>query len=252
MKIRYNLDVPISNKNNLDAELKYYSKIGWRPLFTDRQEEKNFYVQIQDGHMEDSDNNWIRKERDVKFVYKAHKFDDRVPVNYSAYISHGLWKDNWKRSWHTEYGFYLNHDPIRLTHEKMPLYLNLGMGHKWVRESINDETKKTMLYSATLNKNFDGGWNTWLGYYYEKEHSSVFSYADPDMAKEIQWGLGKRLGPNDWVNFVMRYDQGKSSVYEYIYRWYHDFCCFRLGLEYRDKKYNNDHEWSVTYDLYRW
>lgn len=42
------------------------------------------------------------------------------------------------------------------------------MGHKWVRESINDETKKTMLYSATLRKNFDGGWNTWLGYYYEK------------------------------------------------------------------------------------
>ena len=109
-----------------------------------------------------------------------------------------------------------------------------------------------MLYSATLRKNFDGGWNTWLGYYYEKEHSSVFSYADPDMSKEVQWGLGKRLGPNDWVNFVMRYDQGKSSVYEYIYRWYHDFCCFRLGLEYRDKKYRNDHEWSVTYDLYRW
>ena len=40
------------------------------------------------------------------------------------------------------------------------------------------------------------------------------------MSKEVQWGLGKRLGPNDWVNFVMRYDQGKSSVYEYIYRWY--------------------------------
>ena len=216
------------------------------------QNEKNFYVQIQDGHMEDSDNNWIRKERDVKFVYKSHKFDKNVPVNYSAYISHGLWKDNWKRSWHTEYGVYLNHDPIRLTREKQPLYLNLGMGHKWVRESITDETKKTMLYSATLNKAFEGGWNTWLGYYYEKEHSSVFSYSDPDMAKELQWGLSKQLGKNDWVNFVMRYDQGKSGVYEYIYRWYHDFCCFRLGLEYRDKKYDNDHEWSVTYDLYRW
>ena len=252
VKLRYNLDIPLSNKNNLDAELKYYSKIGWRPLFTDVQNEKNFYVQIQDGHTEDSDNNWIRKERDVKIVYKSHKFDKNVPVNYSAYASHGLWKDKWKRSWHTEYGVYLNHDPIRLTHEKKPLFLNLGVGHKWVRESITDEMKKTMLYSATLNKAFEGGWNTWLGYYYEKEHSSVFSYSDPDMGKELQWGLSKKLGMNDWVNFVMRYDQGKSSVYEYIYRWYHDFCCFRLGLEYRDKKYNNDHEWSVTYDLYRW
>ena len=251
-EIRYNFNVPLSDKNVATAELKYYSKIGWRPLYYDVQDERNFYVRIQDGHTEDSDNNWIRKKRDVLIGYKSHKFNDKWPLNYSAYYSHGLWKDNWKESWHTEYGVFLTHDPIYLTHEANPLSLNLGMGHKWVKESINDETKKTMLYSATLGKSFSGGWNTWLGYYYQKEHSSVFAYNDPDMAKELQWGIIKQLGPNDRLTWLLRYDEGKSQIYEYIYRWSHDFCCFRLELEYRDKKYNNDNEWSVKYDLFRW
>jgi len=251
-EIRYSLDIPIAERNNLNAQLKYYSKIGWRPLLVDTQDERNFYVQIMDGHDEDSDNKWIRKKHDIKLGYKPHKFDKRLPLNYSGYISHGLWKDKWKKSWHTEYGGFIPHDPIRLTHEKKPLYLNLGVGHKWTKESIVDETRKTMLYSATLRKAFDGGWNTWLGYYYEKQHSSVFNYANPDMQKEVQWGLGKQFGHTDNVAFITRYDEGKSKVYEYIYRWTHDFCCFRLGIEYRDKRYENDHEWGVTYDLYRW
>ena len=65
-------------------------------------------------------------------------------------------------------------------------------------------------------------------------------------------GIIKQLGPNDRLTWLLRYDEGKSQIYEYIYRWSHDFCCFRLELEYRDKKYNNDNEWSVKYDLFRW
>ena len=251
-EIRYNLQVPVTENNTFNAQLRYYSKIGWRPIFEDTQNEKNFYVRIQDGHDEDGDNNWIRKKHDIKVGYKPHKFDKNIPLNYSAYYSHGLWKDKWKQSWHTEYGAFLTHDPIRLTHEKMPLYLNLGAGRKWVDEDKSRDKRSTNLYSTTLNKSFEGGWNTWLGYYYQKLHTSIFNYSNPDMEKEIQWGIGKRFGHTDSLQFVRRFDKGRSQVYEYIYRWTHDFCCFRLGLEYRDKKYKNDHEWSVTYDLYRW
>lgn len=251
-EISYDLDVPLSPNNSFNADLKYYSKIGWRPMFRDIQDERNFYVQIQDGHDEDSDNHWIRKYHDIKLGIKSHKFWDKLPLNYSGYISHGLWKDDWRKSWHTEYAGFITHDPIRLTHEKNPLYLNLGAGSKWTKESLRGTTVQTPLYTATLNKSFDGGWNTWLGYYYEKAHSSVFEYSNPDMKEEIQWGLSKQIDHNNWVNFTLRYDKEASRVYEYIYRWYHDFCCFRLGLEYRQKKYNGEHEWSVTYDLYRW
>lgn len=251
-EIRYNLDIPVSESNTLRANLKYYSKIGWRPLFTDVQDFRNFYIQVTDGHDEDGDNNWIRKKHDIKIGYKSHKFDKRLPLNYSFYYSRGLWKDKWKQSWHSEYGGFLTHDPIRLTHEERPLYLNLGIGHKWTDEEEAKDKRSTSLYSATLRKSFDGGWNTWLGYYYERPHNSIFNYSNPDMEKEVQYGLSKQFGHTDNLAFITRYNEGEHSVYEYIYRWTHDFCCFRVGIEYRDKQYINDHEWSVTYDLYRW
>lgn len=252
-EITQDIDVPVAQNNTLKAKLKYYSKIGWRPMFVDTQDEKNFYVQIQDGHDENSDNYWIRKYHDVKLGYKSHKFWDKLPLNYSGYISHGLWKDTrGLKSWHTEYAGFITHDPIRLTHEDKPLYLNLGAGSKWTKETKGTTTRQTPLYSATLNKSFDGGWNTWLGYYYEKQNMSLFDYANPSMEREIQWGLSKQIDHSNWVNFTLRYDKINSRVYEYIYRWTHDFCCFRLGVEFRQKKYNGEHEWDVTYDLFRW
>ena len=35
------------------ADLKYYSKIGWRPMYSERHDERNFYVKLQNGYDED-------------------------------------------------------------------------------------------------------------------------------------------------------------------------------------------------------
>lgn len=250
-EVEYTYKQPLSDKNQAAAELKYYSKIGWRPLFSDVQDEKNFYVKIQQGHTEDSDNNWIKKERDVTVGYKSHKFTDKLPLNYSAYASHGLWSDKYRRSWHTETGIFLTHDPLHWG-DHNPVTLNLGTGYKITKESVNDSTTKTMLYSATLRKPLDYGWNTWLGYYWEKNENNLFAYNLPDMARELQLGVSKRFDAMNNLTFITRYDEGKSNIYEYVWRYDHFFCCWRLGLEFRDKKYNNEKEWSINYDLYRW
>ncbi len=250
-EIKYNYDQVLSDKNVATAELKYYSKIGWRPLFYDVQDERNFYVRIQNGHTEDNDNNWIKKERDVTIGYKPHKFTKKLPLNYSAYASHGLWSDQYNTSWHSEVGFFISHDRINFgTHN--PLHLDLGTGYKITKESINDSTTRTMLYSATLGKPWDGGWNSWLGYYWQKNQNNLFAYNNPDMARELQFGLSKQFDRSNALSWLARYDEGKSSMYEYVWRYTHDFCCWRVTLEYRDKKYNEEKEWSINYDLYRW
>lgn len=252
-KFRFNWVHPFSDSNTLTGDIKYYSKVGWRPMFTDRQDARNFYVTLEEGYDEDDDNKWIRKQRNLKFVYKDHRIADGLPLSYSGYASHGLWKDNWHRSWHTEYAAFLRHDPIDLTHGDRPLRLNLGAGHKWINESARDSTEKTWLYSGVLGRDMGAGFYTWTGYFWERRRASLFSYGAPDMDRELQFGLRKSFGSRDHISFLTRYDAGEHNVYEYIWRWDHDFCCFRLGIQYRDKRYRGgDDEWSVTYDLFRW
>ncbi len=252
VEITYDYQQPLGEKDMAHAELKYYSKIGWRPRIYDRHDERNFYVTIQNGHTEDSNNNWIKKERDVTIGYKSHKFNKKWPLNYSFYYNHGLWSDQYNNSWHTEYGVFLTHDTIRLSKSKRPLTLDLGVGHKWTKESINDYIDKTMLYSGTLRQSFVGGWGAWLGYYWQKTTNSVFAYATPDMARELQLGFVKNFDANNNLVWTMRYDEGKRNVYEYVWRYTHSFCCWRFMVEYRDKRYNGEKDYTVYYDLFRW
>ena len=81
------------------------------------------------------------------------------------------------------------------------------MGRKWINESERDSTRKTWLYSATLRKNLGAGFDTWLGYYWEKRQASIFDYGRPDMDREVQFGLSKTFTPRDNVTFMTRYDE---------------------------------------------
>ena len=252
VEITYNWKFPFGDKDMVKADLKYYSKIGWRPMYSARHDEKNYYVSLQNGYDEDDNDDWIKKERDITIGYKSHKFNKKWPLNYSAYYSHGLWSNNGTRSWHTEYGVFMNHDTIKLTQGKRPLTLDLGICHKWTKESITDYIDKTMLYSGTLRQKFVGGWDTWLGYYWQKTTNSVFDYANPDMARELQVGVVMTFDQNNNISWLARYDEGKRSVYEYVWRYTHSFCCWRVVLEYRDKRYKGEKDYTIYYDLFRW
>lgn len=252
VELAYNWKFPLGDKDTAYADLKYYSKIGWRPMYSERHDERNFYVKLQNGYDEDDNDDWIKKERDITIGYKSHKFNKKWPLNYSAYISHGLWSDSGVISWHTEYGVFVTHDTIKLTQGKRPLTLNLGVGHKWTKESINEYTDKTMLYSGTLRQSFVGGWSSWLGYYWQKTTNSVFAYANPDMDRELQLGIARNFDANNSLSWMMRYDQGQRNVYEYVWRYTHSFCCWRFMLEYRDKRYNGEKDYTIYYDLFRW
>lgn len=241
-------------KTSIYTDQNYYSKAGYKPAYGLRHDERNFFVRLNllDWDQDDNDN-WLKKEMDWGFYYKNHHIMKGLPISYSAYITHGLWRYDYQTSpsWHTEKAFFLNHDRIYLFNSKKTS-LDLSMGRKWVHESLTDENTSTNLYNATLGQKISPKFNIWAGYHREDKTSSLFDYGQPDMEKELRTGV--RWSPDDrnWVTLVNRYDIGKSKVYETSLRWDHRFCCWVIGLEYRKKNHDNSNAFYVTYNFLYW
>ena len=186
--------------------------------------------------------------------YKNHRLIDNLPLTYSAYVTHGLWRNEKSsiKSWHTEYAAKLNHDRMYLFNSKNT-FLDLTIGKKWVTESRTDETKSTMMYYATLGQKLTPKWYTWVGYYREDITSNLYDYGQPDMGKELRNGLRFKLDDKNTFTIVNRYDLGKHSNYETNYRWTHRFCCWSIDFEYeQDHRKNHGNTFRVRYNFLNW
>ncbi|NLY83695.1 MAG: organic solvent tolerance protein OstA [Acholeplasmataceae bacterium] len=251
LKFRLRYEHNFTEQLSLVGDFDYYEKIGYRPMYGLQYEQSPFYARLQQGWNEDGDDNWIKKEADLTLGFKNLRFNDGLPLSYSVYYNRGRWQEDDIRSWHTEYGIFLNHDRIFFDKPKS-LFLDLGVGAKRKEESYNDSTTDTMTYRATLGKKFDRNWNAWTSYFWEKSDEDLFAYNRPDMEEELQNGLTYKFDDRNSLTFVNRYDLGSGSLYEQDWRYTHDFCCWRIEVEYRDKKREGDKSWHVRYDLFRW
>lgn len=128
MYAKLQVDYNLGPKTDFYADLAYYSKAGYKPMYGINHDERNFNIKFQDG-WDEEDDEWIRKERDIGLYYKNHRLIDNLPLTYSAYITHGLWRNEKSsiKSWHTEYAAYLNHDRIYLFNSKNT-FLDLTVG----------------------------------------------------------------------------------------------------------------------------
>lgn len=251
--VKLQLDYNLSKKTNFYADLAYYSKAGYKPMYGINHDERNFNIKVQDGWAEE-DNEWIKKQRDVRFNYKNHRIAKNLPLSYSAYASHGLWRNEKTgvQSWHTEYAGYLNHDRIYLFNSPNT-FLDMTIGKKWVKESETDETNSTMMYYATLGQKISTKWDTWVGYYRENRTSNLYDYGQPDMDTEIRNGLRYTMDDKNTFTIVNRYDASGHKNYETDYRWTHRFCCWSLELEY-EREYRNggNNSFRIRYNFLNW
>lgn len=253
MYAKLQVDYNLGPKTDFYADLAYYSKAGYKPMYGINHDERNFNIKFQDG-WDEEDDEWIRKERDIGLYYKNHRLIDNLPLTYSAYITHGLWRNEKSsiKSWHTEYAAYLNHDRIYLFNSKNT-FLDLTVSKKWVTESYTDETKSTMMYYATLGQKLAPKWDTWVGYYREDITSNLYDYGQPDMGRELRNGLSFKLDDKNTFTIVNRYDLGKHSNYETNYRWTHRFCCWAIEFEYeQNHESNKNNTFRVRYNLLNW
>ncbi|MBQ8690287.1 MAG: LPS export ABC transporter periplasmic protein LptC [Phascolarctobacterium sp.] len=248
--IKVDADWQFNEKTSANAELTKYSKVGYKPMYSLKHNERNFVLTYQNGWEEDDDD-WYKKQNNWKFKYKPHHFIDGLPLSYSGYFEYGLWKNDetGRRSWHKEYALYLNHDPIYLFNSKNTV-LNLTVGKKWVNESYTGDTRSTDMYYATLGQKLGSKWDTWVGWYREDITSSLFDIGQPDMAKEVRNGLRWKPNNNDTFTVVNRYDAGKGHQYETKYTWLHRFCCWALELSYEKEQYEDDSSVKIQYYFY--
>ena len=240
---------PFSDKDTFYADLDYYTKDGYKPMFGWEHNERNYKITLVDGWDEDDDE-WVKKQRDVRFDYKPHYFTKKIPVTYSGYYERGLWRneDTAVESWHTEYGAFLNHDRIYMFRKQTSL--DLTVGKKWTREGEEDQgTSSTDVYYATLNQRLAPKWNTWVGYYREDFTTNLFTYDQPDMSIELRNGIQYKFDDKDTIAIINRYDLDTNSQYETIYRWTHKLCCWQFILEYTNEHYKNDHSIELKYEF---
>lgn len=267
--MRYELDFNQALwKNALaGAEIAYYGHDHYKPNFWLRQDFNDFVVGLSDG-WDDDDGDWYKKEMNWKVNLKRHRLVKGLPLSYSAYLEHGLWKRMYdeprngqkysQRSWHTEYGVYLYHDPIHFFGSERNS-LNLYVGKKWVREGLTDVHTSTNTYGATLSQKFGDLFTAWVGYYDEKvQDNRIFDIGQPDMAKEVRLGA-KYVTHNRKNEFIGVYrlntKRGKYEDYEYGHRyeydltWVHHFCCWDLVTSYEREFAKQDHSFKVKFEF---
>ncbi len=252
MYIKLDAQIPVTEKTSIGTVQTQYSKVGYKPYYYLSHDERNFSVNYFHGWEEDDDI-WYKKQNTWRLNYKNHHIIDGLPLSYSAYFEYGLWnswnpetKKSSPKSWHKEYAVYLNHDPIHLFNSKNTV-LNLTIGKKWVNESLSGETRSTDMYYATLGQKLGSKWNTWVGYYREKETSNLFEIGQPDMARELRNGISYSPDSRNYLSVVNRYDLGNKENYETIYSWRHKFCCWALEFTYEDEQKNKDNSLKVKY-----
>lgn len=250
--IRLEYERPISDKTTVYADLGYYSEEGYRPVYGMRHNERNFTVNFENGWFEEDDD-WVKKQTNIRFDYKPHHFSDKLPLSYSFYGEHGLWKNekDGKRSWHTEYGVFLNHDRIYLFDSPYTT-LDLTIGKKWTEESLGDTNESTDVYYATLGQQITDKWRTWVGYYKEDFTSNTFDYGQPDMETELRNGIEYKFDDKNSITVVNRYDLDNSRNYETDYRFVHRFCCWQIALEYEKEHYNDNDSLHIKYEFTNW
>lgn len=256
---------PISKKDKVSLNLIDYSRAGFKPMVELSHHERNWTLRYSNGWEEDDDN-WYLKQNNWKFSYKPHHIIKGIPLKVSGKFEYGLWRmwnpDNGHtrfmsypngsgtESWHREFAYYINHDPIKLFGKNTTLHLLYG--RKWVHESLNDENRTTNMYHATIRQKVTKQLDMWAGYIREKQTSSMFELDQPDMEREFRLGMQLRPTRNDVFSIVNRYDTGKSAQYKTVYNWYHRFCCWALQVSYEKKWYNDKRKTMVHYYLYNW
>lgn len=250
--INMSYERPIGDKTVAYADINYYTKDGYKPVYGVSHNERNFTISFTDGWYEDDDN-WTKKQTNWRFNYKPHHFYDGIPVSYSFYAERGLWKneDTGMRSWHTEYGAFLNHDRIYLFNSPYTT-LDMTVGKKWVHESETGETNSTNVYYATLGQKITDKWDTWVGYYKEDYTTNLFDYSQPDMQTELTNGIRYKFDDKNTISIVNRYDLDRNANYETDYKYTHRFCCWQISFEYQKEHYKDDDSFEIKYEFTNW
>lgn len=267
----------LKNPTTFRMEQIYYTKSKYKPFYSIRHDQKDFYVRVNSGYIYDSDNDlidegvWLQKKIDWGLFLKPHRIAKGLPLSIDGYITHGLWKyshQNWE-SWHTEKAVFLRHDRFFPLGGKK-LYMDLMLGRKWMNESLNNSTTRrygkslnTNIYHGTVGYRFSDKWNIWTTYHKEHRTSYLFSKGQPSFANDLSMGIAWNPDKHNAFTIVHRRNLDSNPQdssprthgdYTTVFSWRHRFCCEVLSVSYERKHYdiNKKNKWTVKFEFLNW
>jgi hypothetical protein len=260
----------LKNPTMFSMHQVYYTKSKYKPFYSIRHDQKDFYARVNSGYVYDSDNDaldegiWLHKKIDWGLFLKPHRIAKGLPLTIDAGITHGLWKytdQNWQ-SWRTEKVISLRHDRFYPLGGRK-LYMDLMLGRKWVNNSLDNATTRyygknlhTNIYVGTLGYRFSDKWNIWATYHNEHRTDYLFSLGQPSFDKEWITGISWSPDAHNAFSIVNRHNSESGSAthgnYSTTFNWTHRFCCEVLSVSYERKHYNGDHSWTVKFNFLNW
>lgn len=230
--LKQRIDYPINDKVSAYVNLDYYSKSGFKPNYGVIDSQSNYSIGVAQGHFNDNDNNWIKKEPEFKFSYYPHRLG-KLPVSYVFTAIYGKWTDSTKTSWHQDYNLYFSHDIIKLN-SSMNLYLGTGVQH--VRESFNDSAQNLFKFDATVDKTWSDRIYTWAGYHYTQNNTTLFEYDKADLSRELATGISYKIDRLNTIGVSQSYDLDNKHVQDVDYIWNRNLHCWQATFTYRAKR----------------
>lgn len=230
--IRQHINYPLNDKLFAYANLDYYSRIKFKPSYGLVQREKNYTFSVDQGHFQDHDDNWIKKEPEFKFSYNPQRLG-KLPISYTFTGSYGKWTDDDKSSWHQDYNLYFSRDPIKLN-STMNLYLGAGVEH--IRESYNDSAESFLRYDITVGKKWSDRFNTWVAYHYTGNNTPLFAYESDGMNRELDAGFTYKIDKMNTIGVTRNYDLDNKRVEDLNYTWYRNLHCWEAEITYKSKE----------------
>ncbi|MCX7781637.1 MAG: LPS-assembly protein LptD [Negativicutes bacterium] len=246
--LKQSLSYPLSPKAAVAADLVYYTKTGFKPVFSLDVDEKMFSWAVTAGHFRDADDDWIKKSPDFSLASKAMRLGDS-PVSVKFSGSAGKWTglrgSEVQESWHQDYKLYFSRDPLKLN-KTSTLYL--GTGLQYVAESADDSAKTIRLFDAGISTKWSPKVSTWLGYNFASDTAHYFNYGGIDYTK--QWVYGLTVTPDrlNAVSYTQVYDIDNSRVKDVYYTWNHNLHCWQLTVTFHTDKVGKKDE--ITWKLH--
>ncbi|WP_177506053.1 LPS-assembly protein LptD [Anaerosinus sp.] len=222
----------------------YYTKHDLKNSYGFVQRKPNYTLLLQQGHFMDDDDEWIKKEPELKFNYATQRIGDG-PWKYDFEAIYGKWKDEDKSSWHQDYTIYFSRDVIKLS-DTLNLYV--GAGYEIVKESYDHSQTNSLKYDVTFVNRFSDKLTGWSGYHYTQNNNNLFDYDSTDVAKELASGINYKLDDKNSITLEQSYDLENKRVADMDYTLSHDLHCWGMDITYREKR----DEWKFMLKTKHW
>ena len=203
------------------------------------------------GYYNDSDDNWILRAPSFIFNHDRKIVKDS-PFHYTLEAEIGKWKRRQLNapdisSTHRFYRVGLYREPLHLGAR---WFYRVGAGYQITKETYDDSSRKGYDWEMGLLKEFDRKYAAYAIYKYSvvNTDNTLFNYRVNDVARAIKAGVSYQMTKRDRFIVGIQYNEGKKSLKDVDYYWFHDMHCSQFIVRYRAKRSS----WQFRLDFTPW